>query len=63
MSTIDKVLHKRSSVITADGKPKVPSSSQLDYGEMAINYADGYETISIKNSSNEIVEFKSKEYV
>lgn len=62
MSTIDKILHKRSSVVT-DNTPKLPSADQLEYGELAINYADDYETISIKNASNEIVEFKSKEYV
>lgn len=62
MSTIDTILHKRSSVVT-DNSPKLPSADQLEYGELAINYADGYETISIKNTSNEIVEFKDKEYV
>ena len=53
----------RSSVITEDGKPKLPSSDTLDYGEIAINYADGVETLSIKNTSDEIVEFKSRDYV
>lgn len=62
MSTIDTILHKRSSVVT-DNSPKLPSADQLEYGELAINYADGYETFSIKNASNEIVEFKSKKYV
>ena len=44
MSTIDTILHKRSSVVT-DNSPKLPSADQLEYGELAINYADGYETI------------------
>lgn len=57
-----KIINKRSSVITEDGKPKLPSSDTIDYGEIAINYADGVETLSIKNSANEIIEFKSKEY-
>lgn len=57
-----KIINKKSSVITEDGKPKLPSSDAIDYGEIAINYADGVETLSIKNSENEIVEFKSKEY-
>ena len=57
----NKVIHKNSSVIT-DGVPKLPGTEQLDYGEIAINYGDGGETISIKNSNNEIVEFKTKEY-
>ena len=57
-----KIINKRSSVITEDGKPKLPSSDAIDYGEIAINYADGVETLSIKNSANEVVEFKSKKY-
>ncbi len=57
----NKIIHKRS-VITENGEAKLPQSSQLEYGEIAINYASGFETISIKNSSNEIVEFKSKDY-
>ena len=58
----NKILHKRSTVVT-DGSPKLPSAEQIDYGEIAINYADGYETISIKNSSNDITVFKDKKYI
>lgn len=58
---MNKILHKRSSVVT-DGNPKLPSSEMLDYGELAINYADGAEVITLKNTSNEIVEFRSKNY-
>lgn len=58
-----KIINKRSSIITDNGSPKLPSSDSIEYGEIAINYADGVETISIKNSSNNIVEFKSKEYI
>ena len=57
-STTKKVLHKRS-VAVENELPKLPTSSQLEYGELAINYADGYETISIKNNNNEIVTFSS----
>lgn len=57
-----KILHKRSNVATK-GKPKLPTADQLDYGELAINYADGNETIAIKNSNNDIVSFKSQEYI
>ena len=57
----NKIIHKRS-VITENGEAKLPQSSQLEYGEIAVNYASGFETISMKNSSNEIVEFKSKDY-
>ena len=62
MSKTDTVCHKRSSVVT-DGIPKQPTTSQIDYGEIAINYADGNERLFIKNSSNEIIDFKTGEYV
>ena len=55
------IIHKHSSVIT-EGKPKLPTKEQLNYGELAINYSEGNETITIKNSSDNIVEFKSKDY-
>jgi len=48
--TTPKVLLKRSSVVG-----KVPTSGDLDYGELAINFADG--KIYYKNSSNQIVAF------
>ena len=57
-NTTKKVLHKRS-VAVENELPKLPTSSQLEFGELAINYADGYETISIKNNNNEIVTFSS----
>lgn len=50
-----KILNKRSNVINDDGTPKIPTADQLDYGEIAINYAKGAETISVKNSNDEIV--------
>lgn len=43
-----------------NGEPKLPSASTLQYGEIAINYAVGGETLSIKNSTDEVVEFISK---
>lgn len=57
----NQIIHKKSSVVT-DGKPKLPLSSDLVYGELAINYAKDNETISLKNSDNEIVEFKTDKY-
>jgi hypothetical protein len=57
----DKILHKRSAVVI-DNSPKLPTENQLDYGELAINFADGYETLTIRNSADKITEFKSKEY-
>lgn len=58
----NKIIHKHSSVIT-DGVAKLPTASQLEYGELAINYAKDGETISFKNSNDEIVEIKSTKYI
>ena len=52
------VLHKRS-VAVVNGKPKLPTSAQTEYGEIAINYAKGHETLTIKNNQNEMVTFSS----
>ena len=49
------ILNKRSNAVNSDGTPKIPSSAQLQYGEIAINYAAGVETLSIKNSNDNIV--------
>lgn len=53
------ILLKRSNVKNSDGSPKLPDASVLQYGELAVNYAAGAETISIKNSNDEIVTFSS----
>ena len=53
------VLHKKSNVLV-NGEPKLPSASTLQYGEIAINYAVGGETLSIKNAADKVVEFSSK---
>lgn len=55
-----KVLHKKSSVVT-DGEPKLPTADDLEYGELAINFGDGAETISLKNSSDEIVSLRIRD--
>lgn len=54
-----QVLNKRSDQVSSSGVPVVPSSSQLSYGELAINYADSAETLFIKNSNNNIVSFSN----
>ena len=61
MNRTDTVCHKRSSVIT-DGIPKQPTADQIDYGEIAINYAANGETLYIKNSENAIAKFKDDKY-
>lgn len=43
-----------------NGKPKLPTAEQLNFGEIAVNYAKGNETLSIKNDDNQIVEFSNK---
>lgn len=53
-----KVINKRSSVVL-DNRPKLPSVDQIEYGEIAINFADGYETMSILNSNSGIVSFSA----
>jgi hypothetical protein len=57
----NKIIHKRSSTII-EGKAKLPTVEQLEYGELAINYANDVETIAFKNDKNEIVEIRSNKY-
>lgn len=53
--------HIKSNVVIEE-KPKLPTAEVLVEGEIAVNYADGYETISIKSSSGNIVTFSSDNY-
>ena len=55
------VSHKKSKQIV-DGKPKLPLASALVEGEIAINYAEDVETLSIKNESGTVVTFSSDNY-
>ena len=59
---INYISHKKSKQIV-NGLPKLPTADQLKEGEIAINYANGYETLSIKNSDNEITTFSSTEQI
>ena len=59
MSTRNIVKNIRSSAVV-EGKPKLPQPTDLDFGQIAINYAEGYETLSFKNNSNEIVSLSVK---
>ena len=68
MSVKAKLIHIKSKQCGEDkNSPKLPTSDQLQYGELAINYGDGIETIAIRNEKDEIVKFipehKVKEYV
>ena len=59
MSTRNIVKNIRSSAVV-EGKPKLPQPTDLDFGQIAINYAEGYETLSFKNNSNKIVSLSVK---
>ena len=58
---IGHIQHIKSSVVE-NGQPKLPVSSVLAEGELAINYAKGYETISLLNSESGITRFSSDDY-
>ena len=58
---INHVSHIKSKQVV-DGKPKLPEASSLIEGEIAINFAEGVETISTKNESGNVVTFSSDEY-
>lgn len=51
-----RVYNKRSNTVQ-NNKPKFPSPSSLEYGELCINYADGHEAIAFKNDNSEVVVF------
>ena len=57
-----KVIHKRSSVING-GVPKLPTTGDVDYGEIAVNYGAGGETLSIRNNQDVIVQFPNENKV
>jgi hypothetical protein len=50
-----QLLHVKSSQVNADGSPKIPSYDTLSYGEIAINFAQGREALSIRNSADEVI--------
>ena len=57
MANRKHVLHIKSNVVEASGQPKKPAASDLLYGEIAVNYGKGAESVMIKNSDDEIVSF------
>ena len=60
MATKYHVQHVKSNLKNGEANgPKLPTSGQIEFGEIAINYLKDYETISIKNSEQEIVTFSS----
>ena len=57
----EHVIHIHSKQVI-DNKPKLPTSSVLAEGEIAVNYAEDVETLSIKNESGTVVTFSSDNY-
>jgi hypothetical protein len=58
---VQHIQHIKSNVVE-NGSPKLPTPSVLAEGEIAVNFAEGYETLSIKSSSGNIKTFSSDEY-
>lgn len=58
---INYVSHKKSKV-KVNGKPQLPSADSLVEGEIAVNFAENVETLSIKNESGAVVTFSSDNY-
>lgn len=56
-------LSQKKSKQVVNGMPKLPLANDLSDGELAINYAKGFETIAIKNESGDVVTFSSDNYI
>ena len=65
MSTTKKrhIVHNNEHSLNVDGSVKLPSVDKLVYGEIGINYKQGYETLAIKNDKDKIVTFISAEQI
>ena len=58
---VEHVSHIKSKLKT-NGLPQLPSPDKLVDGEIAVNYAEGVETISIRNENSAITTFSSDNY-
>ena len=56
------LINIHSSELVGGGGAKLPDPQLIEYGEIAVNYAESGETISIKNAGDEIVEFKPHKF-
>jgi len=56
------LLHVKSCKPTVAGgnEPKLPTIDHIEYGELAINYGKGFETLSIRNNEDEIFPFNMR---
>lgn len=59
--TVNHVSHIKSKQ-KINGKPQLPLPSVLIEGEIAVNYAENVETLSIKNESGSVITFSSDNY-
>ncbi len=60
MINVEHIQHLNSQAVTTDGGGvMLPLPSEIEYGEIAINYKSDNETIAIKNSNDEIATFSS----
>ena len=57
----EHVIHIHSKQVI-DNKPKLPTQDKLAEGEIAVNYGENVETLSIKNESGTVVTFSSDNY-
>lgn len=58
------LIHKHTNQTTSTGgvlSPKLPTVGTLEKGEIAVNYKNGYETLSIENDAGEVIPFASLE--
>lgn len=58
MSQLRHLQHVKSNQIEQTGLPKFPVATDLLFGELAVNYAAGGETITLRNSSNQLAVFR-----
>ena len=59
MINVEHIQHLKSQAVTTDGGVMLPLPSEIEYGEIAINYKSDNETIAIKNSEDKIATFSS----
>lgn len=58
MGNISHITHKKSNEVNrSQNIAKKPSTDDLEYGEIAVNYKTGHETLFIKNDTDNIVGF------
>mgnify|MGYP002863003693 CR=1 FL=1 len=52
--SVNRVLNKRTNEVV-EGSGKLPSANDMEYGEIAVNYHEGYESIMMKNDNDDII--------